>query len=417
MPRRIAILGFGREGKSLHKLLRRENPEAEIVVLDRKLDPNYLQHLDEFDTVYRSPGVPYNLPEIRRAIQKGVNFSSATALFLERARGRVVGVTGTKGKGTTSTLIYKILKSAGYDAYLAGNIGKPAITILNRLNKKSTTVLELSSFQLQDLKRSPQIAVVLGLFPDHMDAHKNFKEYFQAKSNIAKFQHRNDKIFYIAGDKYAAEIAALSPGKSVGVTTTKVNLADLKIAGPHNLKNAAMASAVTRSLHVPENMISQTLSRYRGLPYRLQHIATIGGARIYNDSASTNPMTTAAAIRAFPEPKILLMGGRDKNLDYSPVTKVLRKSNTKSVVLYGECRRKIYNSIRRSAPIKMSAGNLEEVFKAALKTARAGDIIIFSPGATSFDMFKDYADRGKKFTAIVKKYLRSRPDLNRRSSP
>ena len=405
--RHVAILGFGREGRALLRYLRRKNQSDEIVVLDRKLDPDYLKGLEKFDLIYRSPGIPYNRPEIQRAVKNGVKLSSATALFFERAKGEIIGVTGTKGKGTTSTLIYKILKNAGRDAYLVGNIGKPAITILNRPKNNSITVLELSSFQLQDLKRSPHIAAVLGLFPDHMDAHKNFKEYFKAKANITRFQNKKDKVFYTAGNGHAEAIAKRSRGTTVKVDTRGIDPSSLKIAGPHNLKNAAMAAAVARSLGVPEKIISKTLRNYRGLPYRLQYLTTIKGARIYNDSASTNPMTTAAAIRAFTEePKVLIMGGRDKNLNYAPVAKALCKSNVKLVVLYGECRGKIRGSIKGTAPIRMIAGNLEVVFKTALAAAKPGSVIIFSPGATSFDMFKDYTDRGRKFTAIAKRTAR-----------
>ena len=404
--RRVAILGFGREGRALLRYLRRKNQSDEIVVLDRKLDPDYLKGLEKFDLIYRSPGIPYNRPEIQRAVKNGVKLSSATALFFERAKGKIIGVTGTKGKGTTSTLIYKILKAAGKDAYLAGNIGKPAITIINKLKNSSITVLELSSFQLQDLKRSPHIAAVLGLFPDHMDAHKNFKEYFKAKANITRFQNKKDKVFYTAGNGHAEAIAKRSRGARVKVDTRGIDPSSIKIAGPHNLKNAAMAAAVARSLGVPEKIISKTLRNYRGLPYRLQYLTTIKGARIYNDSASTNPMTTAAAIRAFSEPKVLIVGGRDKNLDYAPVAKALRKSDTKSVVLYGECREKIRRAIKGAAPLKMVSGNLETAFKIALSAAKPNSVIVFSPGATSFDMFKDYSDRGERFTAIVRKFCR-----------
>ena len=178
---KIAILGFGREGQSVFKFIKKdkEYKNSEFFILDKNkntktpknvkcyLGEDYLKNLKEFDTVFRSPGVPYNLTEIQRAISKGVIFKSVTSLFFERAKGRIIGVTGTKGKGTTSTLLYKILKNCGHDVYLAGNIGKPAIEILPKLKKNSITILELSSFQLQDLKKSPQISLLLDIFPDH----------------------------------------------------------------------------------------------------------------------------------------------------------------------------------------------------------------------------------------------------------
>lgn len=420
--RRIAIIGFGREGQALFKYLRAQKPRPQITILDRKSNPDYLKNLERFDLIYRSPGVPYNLPEIQKAIKKGVRFSSATELFFEKAKGGIIGVTGTKGKGTTSTLIYNILKSAGKDAYLAGNIGKPAITILNRLRKNSITVLELSSFQLQDLHYSPNIAVILGMFPDHMDSHKNFREYLEAKAQIARFQTKKNMVVYVAGNKYASKIAQASRGKKIAVRLDRkeppiVSISELRIKGPHNLINATMAATVAKALHVSDKIVHRTIESYRGLPFRLQRVGEIKGVAIYNDSASTNPLTTVAAINAFREPTILIMGGRDKNLDFKPVKKALLKSNVKLVVIYGECRKKIRRAIKGKVAIKMTNGNLEEVTKAALHKAVDGDSIVFSPGATSFDMFRDYEDRGDKFNAIVKKLTRSYTSKSKKMQP
>src|SRR3990167_7814929 len=172
---KVAILGLGQEGKAVLKFLKKTQPGTKPVILDKKRDSNYLKNLRQFDIIYRSPGIPYNLPQIQSAVKKGVKFSSATDLFFTQAKGTIIGVTGTKGKSTTTTLIYKVLKNAGRDACLGGNIGKPAIELLPKLKKNSITVLELSSFQLQDLKHSPHIAVILDVFPDHLDAHQDLK--------------------------------------------------------------------------------------------------------------------------------------------------------------------------------------------------------------------------------------------------
>lgn len=390
----------------MYRYLSRHKSRQNITVLDRKFDPNYLDKLDQFDVIYRSPGIPYNLPEIQRVIKKGVRLSSATELFFEKAKGKIIGVTGTKGKGTTSALIYKILKNDGRDAYLAGNIGRPAITILNRLRNDSVTVLELSSFQLQDLRFSPDIAVVLSIFPDHMDLHKNLREYFEAKVRITKFQTKRDTVVYAAGNGYAERIAKASRGRKVRVDadgSSTINPSELKIRGHHNFLNVSVAAAVGGEMHVPEEVIRKTIVSYRGLPLRLQYIGKIGERRIYNDSASTNSLTTVAAIDAFSEPAVIIMGGRDKNLDFGPVRKALHRSSVESVIVYGECHRKIANSIRGTRPIKIVDGNLEKALKAALTAAKIADNIVFSPGATSFDMFRDYQERGEKFNGIVKR--------------
>lgn len=410
LNKKLAILGFGREGRAVLRFIKKNSSGISISILDRRLNKNYLQNLEKFDVIYRSPGVPYNLKKIQEAIKDGVKFSSATDLFFKKAKGLIIGITGTKGKGTTSTLIYKILKDAGKDVYLAGNIGKPAVNILPKLKKNSITVLELSSFQLQDLKHSPHIAVMLDIFPDHMDAHKNLKEYFEAKSSIARYQTEKDKIFYAAGNIYAKTIAAKSKGKKIAVNPKTFKLfkpEDIKMRGEHNFKNAVMAATVAESLGINKKIILKTIRNYRGLPYRLQLVKTVKGIRIYNDSASTNPMTTAAAIKSFKEKNILIMGGKDKGLDYKPVAQALKNSSTELVVLFGENKKKITKAIRSSKVKVVSSKDLKSAVQLAYQKAKSYKlktkslVIIFSPGAASFDMFIDYKDRGKKFNALV----------------
>ena len=447
---KIAILGFGREGKSLLRFIKKNNPKTNVKILDRKFDKNYLKKLQDFDIVYRSPGVPYNLPAIQKALKSGVKFSSATAIFFDEIRKmvrrgspQVIGITGTKGKGTTATLLYKIFKACGKRVYLAGNIGKSAIEILPRLKKNSIVILELSSFQLQDLKVSPEIAVVLETFPDHMDSHKNLQEYFDAKANIARFQKKSDKIFYFDDNRWSKWIAQKSRGKKIPVSVRNLKLfklKDLKMPGEHNLKNAAMAVTVALSLGCPKNKILKVVKNFRGNEHRLElvriikipakkHSNILENVRMlfYNDSASTNPQTAAAAIRAFKEPKILIAGGKDKGLDYSPLAKALKNSNTKLVILFGENKNKIKRQIAR-LPSRGTSGqakskaqivlvkDLKTSVNLAYKTAKklinqSKPIpqfpnqlitIVFSPASASFDMFKNYQDRGEKFKEIVK---------------
>ena len=439
MIKKIAILGFGREGKSVLKFLKKRNPRADIKILDQKFDDNYLKNLSSFDIVFRSPGVPYNLPPIQKAIKKGVKFSSNTQLFFEETKKigcQIIGITGTKGKGTTSTLLYKILKVCGKDIYLAGNIGKSAIEILPKLKKNSIAILELSSFQLQDLNYSPNIAVVLDIFPDHLDAHKNLKEYFEAKANIAKWQKKSDKIFYFSDNRWSKWIASKSRTKKIPVQYKEVGSPDikpsilgrsdlqklkenLKIPGEHNFKNAVMAASIALSLGCPKNKIIAAVKNFRGNEHRLELIRTIrinqlnqhksAFVKFYNDSASTNPQTAAAAVKAFKEPKILIAGGKDKGLNYSPLASALKNSNTKLVILFGENKKKIAEAVKKSGvPIKI-VKNLKIAVRTAYQNSRFYFLnskfssIIFSPASASFDMFKDYADRGKKFKKLVRK--------------
>lgn len=399
---KIAILGsYGAEGRANTRFLRKKYPRAELVMLDQKRGKNYLKNLSDFDVIYRTPGIPHNTKEIKRAIRKGVKVTSGTEVFLAGARGTVIGITGTKGKGTTATLIYKVLERAGRDVYLAGNIGKPALDLIPKLNKNSITVLELSSFQLQGINHSPHIAVVLDIFPDHLDVHKNFQEYIDAKSNIATHQKQEDLIFYVPDNKYSAEIANLSVGKKIAVSQTSFPV-NLKIPGAHNLKNAAMAAAVVSHFDVSPVTTIGVINNFKGLPFRLEFTRKIGGISIYNDSASTNPQTTAVALASFPgKHKILIAGGRDKNLNYRPVADSVSREDVRAVVLFGENKSKIKKAIRAGVKIHNST-NLLRAVNAAMKLSNPGDVIIFSPGATSFDMFESYIERGEEFDRIVK---------------
>ena len=401
---KIAILGgLGLEGQALLRYLKKHDPKADITLLDQNLDPNYLSNLEQFDLVYRSPGVLYNLPEIQKAIRKGVKFSSPTNLFFEKAKGKVIGITGTKGKGTTTKLIYEILKSAGLEVYLGGNIGEPATGLLDQLTDNSITVLELSNVQLWDVKHSPHIAGVLGIFPDHLDWHKNFREYLGTKFGITKFQNANDFVFYMQDDKFSKKVAKKSKGQKIAVDYRSIKI-PLTIPGEHNRKNAAMAAAICAHVGVKPEIILETIKNYKGLPYRLTKVARKGGVTYYNDSASTNPQTVCAAVKAFPgKQKILIAGGSDKGLDYKPLGGTLEnEKGVKLVILYGANRQKIKDALEKVTPIKVISGSLKEVIQLASTQASEGDIVIFSPGSASFDMFANYKERGEAFDKIVK---------------
>lgn len=437
---KIAILGFGREGRSLLKFIRhrREFRGAEVWILDgnrkvevprgihARLGKNYLSHLDDFDLIFRSPGVPYMLPALVQARRKGVQFSSLIALFFDYCPAKIIGITGTKGKGTTATLLYKVLKAAGRDAHLAGNVGTPTLEILPKLKKNSLVILELSSFQLQDLKISPKIAVILDVFPDHQDAHETLKEYYDAKANIARFQNSHDKVFFFKNDRMSAWTARHGRGRKIAIDEKKIKLfasGDVKMPGFHNFKNAVMAATVARALGISNAAIIKAVKRFPGTEHRLEFVRKVRGIAFYNDSASTNPQTAAAAIKAFPgRPKILIAGGKDKNLDYAPLADALKASRMVRVVLFGENKKKIAHAVAHPlrasvsrAPVQF-APNLESAVRAAaraagrvriairkMRGASRPPVVLFSPGAASFDQFANYAARGAQFKALVKK--------------
>jgi UDP-N-acetylmuramoylalanine--D-glutamate ligase len=425
---KLAILGFGREGQStLTFLLRDPNYQgAEITILDAqtvtpklskkdakrvaiKSGAGYLKNLEEFNVIFRSPGIPLSLPELRHAEKKGAMISSATKLFFAHCPAKIIGVTGTKGKGTTATLLYRTLKAAKQDVYFAGNVGTPMLDILPKLKKASIVVLELSSFQLQDLEQSPDIAVVLDMFPDHQDAHKSVREYYAAKSSITRYQTSHDIAFFFEENAESRKIGRMGAGKKISISENDFDLfapSDLRMKGAHNFKNAVMASRVAQHLSIPDNVTIKTITSFAGNEHRLEFVRAVKGIKWYNDSASTTPESLAAAITSFPgESLVVIAGGKDKNLNYSPVLKALASEEArglKEIILFGENKMKIAEAIKKAGvEIKIVKDMKSAITEACRAIGSHGGTVVFSPGATSFDMFKNYVERGEQFKKLT----------------
>ena len=420
----IAIVGFGNEGKTLLAFLKKSPryKQAVITVLDKnemltvelkrqkipyELGSNYLKNLKRFDLIFRSPGIPYLLPEIQTARIQGTHISSQTKLFFEElmatrraaksAKPLIIGVTGTKGKGTTSTLIFQMLKNAKYKTILAGNIGTPMIEALATAKRADYVVLELSSFQLQDMDVSPDIAVVVDIFPDHLDSHKDTREYYTAKANIGRFQKKSGRIFFYATNTLSTRIAAKSPARKHGITPKKNNLR----------KNFEMAAAVARTCGCSNTIIERTIKKFTGLEHRLELVKKIRSITFYNDSAGTNPVATAAAILSFKEPIVLIAGGKDKGFSYAPLGVALKKSTVQHVVLFGENREKIAHDIQTAKRTVTMVNTLKDAITIAFARAKElaaqkeSAVIVFSPAAASFDMFANYRERGLMYKKTV----------------
>ncbi|MBU2101369.1 UDP-N-acetylmuramoyl-L-alanine--D-glutamate ligase [Patescibacteria group bacterium] len=401
--KKVAILGgLGIEGVALQKYLKKTEPDLKPIVLDKKTDPKYLSKLEDFDLIYRAPGVLCSMPEIKKAVRRGVKFSSTINLFFEKAKGQIIGVTGSKGKGTTTQMIYEVLKKADKDVHVGGNIGNSPLEFVDKLTNDSITVLELSNLQLWDIKYSPHIAVVLDVFPEHLDWHKNLNEYVDAKMGITKYQRSKDIVFYASGNKLSQKIAKKGKGRKVEVKFDKLPI-KLSIPGRHNLKNASMTASICSHLGVNPQVSLDTIAKFKGLPHRLQKVREVKGAIYYNDSASTAPETTVAGIKAFPkQSKILILGGKDKNSEYKTLEKGMVGEDIKLAILIGESKEKIKLAIKDVVKTRVLK-TLEEAVGVAYKIAKPDDIVLFSPGATSLDMFKSYKDRGEQFERIVKK--------------
>lgn len=441
----IAIIGFGHEGFSAAKYLSSNN---HISIFDDKSKENipkdYFKILKNqnikfffgkgkhkpinlFDLVVRSPGVRPDNPLVLNLIHKNTILTSPTNIFFNECPSQIIGITGTKGKGTTSTLIYKILKTKFPNVFLAGNIGTPMLDVLPKLSKDSKVVLELSSFQLIDLKSSPNIAVVLMVTSEHLDWHTNQKEYCEAKKNIVMFQAKND--FTVANKDFpvSVDISRLSRGKVFFFSTNKnvngvyvkddkitsgitkeetiCSVEDVLIPGRHNLQNICAALTVAKIFNIENKKIKKVLNNFKGLDHRLQLICTKNKVKFYNDSFSTMPETTIAAIESFLDPKILIIGGSSKKSDFSTlISKIISDRSIKKIILIGKEGRtinKLFKKENYQKTILSNAKTMQEIVKEAYKNSKAGDIVLLSPGCASFDMFKDYKDRGLQFIKSV----------------
>lgn len=401
--KKVAILGYGIEGQDAEKYLKSQG--AEITILDKKNDENYLSELSKFDIIVRSPGVYRFLPEIIEAEKLGVLITSAIKIFFEYCPGKIIGVTGTKGKGTTSTLIYEILKTDKRDVYLSGNIGKPYLELLPHLSKDSWVIMEMSSFQLIDLDLSPHIAVVLNITLDHMDWHKNRQEYINAKKNIVKYQSISD--WAVINEEYDSSNSFSKDTKAKVVFFSKHKLDgkfkdDLLLRGEHNLENIAAAAAVGNILKIDEDIIVNEIRNFKGLEHRLELVDTINGITFYNDSFATGPQPTIAAINSFTEPETLILGGSDKGLDYGELrSQIEKRENVKNLILIGEIGEKIGGEIKEKNIISLGKTSMIQIVKKASEVTPKGGVVILSPAAASFDMFKNYKDRGYQFKKAV----------------
>ncbi len=448
--KKVGILGLGEENVALTKFLVQKG--AKITVCDQKsreeleeylekiqdikvdfrLGPDYLEHLEDFDMVFRTPGLPYFHQKLQKAKESGVKISSEIKFFFENCPSPIIGVTGTKGKGTTATLISKILEkskvqSSKSKVYLAGNIGNPPIEFLDKLTPQDIVVLELSSFQLQDLNISPHIAVVLDIKVDHLDYHKNEAEYTSAKSNIVKYQTKKDYAVINADYLTSFEFSLLSDGETFWISRKKsvdegayvdvngdiimrvyrkdfiiCSKNEVVLRGEHNLENICAAITAAYLAGADLESIKSVVKTFPGLEHRLEFIKESNGIKYYNDSFSTTPDTAIAAIKSFSESIILICGGSEKNADYTELGKTISNSTVKTAVLIGKTGPKIKLKIKNSElRIIDNCKNMAEVIEVVKKEAKPGDVVLLSPASASFDWFKNYKERGQQFKEKV----------------
>lgn len=429
---KVAIAWYGAEGQASYKYYRDRGDEVTIVTPQLSPDftppegaavitgPDAFGQLNGFDLVVRSAGVR---PD---SLHTDGKIWSATNEFFANCPAPIIGVTGTKGKGTTSSLIASILKAAGKTVHLVGNIGVPPLDLLATITPSDIVVYELSSFQLWDLQYSPHVAVVLMIEPDHLDVHTDYQEYVVAKATIVAHQTSNDYVIYdltepsrdVAWSSKATHICYDDPAEggvyvspddgmfraSMYSTTKPICSVDaVQLTGGHNIRNACAAITACLLYTHDAQAIEKGLRDFKGLPHRLQFVAQKNNVQYYDDSIGTTAGSAIAALRSFnaDEPKVLILGGVNKGIDYAPIVHATKEENAK-IVTIGQSGLEIA-SLCRAAGVEYSYvdGDMVQIVATAAAMAGGEGVVVLSPASASFDMFKNYADRGDQFAAAV----------------
>lgn len=424
---KIALLGYGIEGESAYQYLKNVHSDAEFVVYDQAEEPKntlpegivFVGGVQDFynidaDLVVRTPAIRPDSITTRGEV------TSVTQLFFDACPAPIIGVTGSKGKGTTSSLIASILRAGGYTVHLVGNIGDPSLDVLATIEEDHMVVYELSSFQLWDLKKSPHVAVVLMIEPDHMDVHADMDEYVQAKANIVAHQRLEDIVVYNAKNTFSTDIAQSAKSAKVPYPSFEHAHVDdnafyygtkelcpvdaLSLAGRHNRDNACAAIAAVWTWVQDGKLIAEGLQAFHGLPHRLAFVREVGGVEYYDDSIATTPGSAIAALNAFPQPKVLILGGASKGADFKDLAEAVADSNMRRVIIMGQEADVIAAELDKAGVesyCMMREATMRDVVSRAEEVAEPGDVVILSPACASFGMFKNYKDRGEQFIAAV----------------
>lgn len=402
--------------------------------IDFSLGRDYLKSLKGFDVIFKTPKLRYDIPELLKERDRGAVVTSEMEVFVELCPAKIFGITGSDGKTTTTTLIYSILKEQGYKCWLGGNIGTPLLDRIDDIREDDKVVLELSSFQLHTMKVSPHVALVTNLSPNHLDVHKCFDEYINAKKNIFKYQNSSNKLVLNYDNEITRSFSLEAPGSAVffsrvneleegavleegrlafkkdGRKVEIVHTDDIILPGVHNIENYLAAIAATIDIVEPE-VIKKVASSFKGVEHRIEPVREISHMKFYNDSIGTSPTRTIASINSFKQKVILIAGGYDKNIPYDEMGETLA-NKVKLLVLSGDTGPKIAEALikesertgmGRDIPVFM-CNDFEEAVKTAYKNAEEGDIVLFSPASASFDEFKNFEEKGNRFKEIVNSF-------------
>ncbi len=444
--KRVTVVGLAREGASLVRFLygagarvtandtgaEASTPRATLDLLEQLgVDGVFGGHPTELflgsDVIFVSPGVPQQVDAIVQARAAGVPVSSETQLFFELCQGRIVGITGSSGKTTTTALTGEMLRRAGMTVHVGGNIGAPLIERVAEIGPDHWVILEMSSFQLETLPYSPPVAAVLNITPNHLDRHAGMEAYIAAKTNILSHQDPGDLAILNADDAVGSSLKTVNPPLWFSIERsvegshlqdgsvvlrrgsrieTVCSVSEIRLRGRHNLANVVAATAIASSAVVPVPAMHDAIAGFSGVPHRLEIVGELDGIIYCNDSIATAPERAIASLRSFDQPIVLIVGGRNKKLPLEEWAAEIRR-RVKGLVLMGEVADAIEQAVGETTggdiPRMSRAESMEEAVHAARSLARSGDVVLLAPGGTSFDMFKDFEARGEAFRQAVRR--------------
>jgi len=399
--KKILIVGFGKEGHATVEFLKKNLPDSHIDVADIVDDPHYLEKQVEYDLVIKTPGIP------KKNIT--VPYTTATNIFFANCKGRVIGVTGTKGKSTTSSLIYHVLREKGLSVSLVGNIGSPALAQLSISNSKDDIfVYELSSYQLDDCKYSPHIAVFLNIFPDHMNYHSSFDEYLSAKSHITTNQKESDYLIFNSHDKHVVRVSTSTKAKKISIADDlPFKLESINLHGVHNETNIKTAYTVCQLFSISNEEFLGALHTFTPLPHRMQNVGTFCGITFINDAAGTTPESTIFALDTHKDTKTILLGGQDRGYDFAKLIDTIDNSTVENIILFPETGSKLKRLFASTAKKNyhfFETESMEQAVKWAYEYTPSNATCLLSCASPSYSLWKNFDEKGKEFMQNVVKY-------------
>lgn len=402
----ILIVGYGKEGKATEVFLKKMVPSAQLTIVDESEGKDYLKNQKDFDIAIKSPGV---YPDFLT-----IPYTTATNIFFANVQGMTIGITGTKGKSTTTTLIYDILRKAGKKAILAGNIGKPLLSELLASNTKDDIwVIELSSYQLGDIAYAPHIGVMTSLFPEHMNYHHTVENYYRAKSRIVTSMTESD--FFVYNPQYAEIEKYTHDTKATRIPITKEILVakeDIPLLGEHNIDNIRAAITVAHMLHIPDSIIKESIESFERLPHRLEKVGTFHGLTFYDDAISTTPQSAIAALKSLPDVGCLMLGGQDRGYDFTPLIDELEKRKIPVLIFFPESGITMHELLKKRGirtPYILETSSMEEAVRFAYKHTPKGMVCLLSTASPSYTIWENFEVKGDEFQKLVKQVAQSLP--------